>query len=204
MSRCGVLVLILVVGLLLFLGVHTFTNARGARATLVGKLGEGPYKGIYSAVSLVGIVLIWIGFGRYRAEGWIDVWYPPVWTRHLALTLVWVAFVCLAAAYLPGRIKRRLKHPMLAGVKIWALSHLLANGDLGSMLLFGTILAWAVVARIGVKRRRDEVLEHGGPAMEPAGWRNDVLAVAIGTVAWFVFARWLHPILIGVPVWPGA
>jgi uncharacterized membrane protein len=154
-------------------------------------------------VSLLGLVLIVWGFGRYRAYEWIDVWYPPVWTRHLALLLVWAAFIAFVAAYLPGRIKRALKHPMLAGVKIWALAHLLANGDLGSILLFGSILAWAVAARISVKRRRDEVRDHGGPVAEPAGWRNDVTAIVLGTVLWFVFARWLHPLLIGVPVLPG-
>lgn len=194
---------LLVLGLVLFLGTHLFTIRRSARAGVIGKLGEGGYKALYSLLSLAGIVLIAIGFGQYRAGGWVDVWYPPVWSRHLALLLVWFAFVFVAAAYLPGRIKARLKHPMLAGVKVWALSHLVANGDLGSILLFGSILAWAVIARIAVKRRRDEVQDHGGPVAAPAGWRNDALAVAIGTVAWFVFARWLHPLLIGVSVWPG-
>jgi uncharacterized membrane protein len=103
----------------------------------------------------------------------------------------------------PGRIKRALKHPLLAGVKIWALAHLLANGDLGSILLFGSILAWAVMARISIKRRRDEVRDHGGPIVEPAGWRNDILTIVLVTALWFAFARWLHPLLIGVPVWPG-
>jgi uncharacterized membrane protein len=195
--------LILILGLIIFLGTHVFTMRREARAAAIARLGEGPYKGLYSLISLLGLVLIVWGFGRYRANDWIDVWYPPVFTRHLALLLVWAAFVCLAAAYLPGRIKRTLKHPMLAGVKIWALAHLLANGDLGSILLFGSILAWAVLARISVKRRRDEVRDHGGPVAEPAGWRNDILALAIGTILWFAFARWLHPLLIGVPVLPG-
>jgi uncharacterized membrane protein len=195
--------LILILGLVIFLGTHVFSMRREARAAAIARLGEGPYKGLYSLLSLLGLVLVVWGFGRYRANDWIDVWYPPVWTRHLALLLVWAAFVCLAAAYLPGRIKRALKHPMLAGVKIWALAHLLANGDLGSILLFGSILAWAVMARISVKRRRDEVRDHGGPVSEPSGWRNDILALAIGTVLWFAFARWLHPLLIGVPAWPG-
>ena len=194
---------ILVLGLAIFLGTHAFTMARAPRAALISRLGEGPYKGAYSLVSLLGIVLIAVGFGRYRAAGYIDVWNPPVWTRHLALLLMWPAWVMVVAAYLPGRIKRTLKHPMLAGVKLWALAHLLANGDLGSILLFGSILAWAVLARISVKRRRDEVRDHGGPVAEPAGWRNDVLALAIGTILWFAFARWLHPLLIGVPVLPG-
>lgn len=193
---------ILVAGLALFLGAHAFTMSRGPRAALIGRVGEGPYKIAYSLLSLLGIVLIAYGFGAYRQDGWINVWSPPVWTRHLSLVLVLAAFIALAAAYLPGRIKGALKHPMLVAVKIWALSHLISNGDLGSMLLFGSILAWAVMARISLKRR-DEVRTHAGPALEPAGVRNDVLAVAIGAVTWFVFARWLHPSWIGVTVWPG-
>ncbi|MBA1157201.1 NnrU family protein [Microvirga mediterraneensis] len=191
---------LLIVGLVIFLGMHSFSMARARRAALIGRIGEGPYKGLYSIMSLLGIVLIAIGFGQYRANGYIPVWDPPVWTRHLALLLVWLAFICLAAAYLPGRIKARLKHPMLAGVKIWALAHLLANGDLGSILLFGSILGWAVLARISAKRR-DVAAQHGGTAA-PAGWRNDLLAVAIGTIAYAAFAFWLHPWLIGVPVLP--
>jgi uncharacterized membrane protein len=128
------------------------------------------------------------------------VWDPPVWTRHLALLLVLLAFICFVAAYLPGHIKARLKHPTLAGVKIWALAHLLANGDLGSILLFGSFLVWGVAARISVKRR-DVAAQHGGTAA-PAGIRNDVLAVAIGTIVYVAFVFWLHPWLIGVPVLP--
>lgn len=189
----------LLLGLVLFLGAHAFTMARGPRAALIGRLGEGPYKGLYSLVSLAGFVLIAYGFGLYRRDGWVELWSPPVWTRHLALLLVWAAFVCLAAAYRQSHIKRALKHPMIAGVKIWALAHLLANGDLGSLLLFGSFLVWGVLARISMKRRGDAV-----PAVAPDGWRNDAIALVIGTVAWFVFARWLHPWLIGVAVWPGA
>ncbi|WP_375461521.1 NnrU family protein [uncultured Enterovirga sp.] len=195
--------LALVAGLALFLGVHAFTMRREARGALIGRFGEGPYKLGYSLLSFAGLFLIIYGFGLYRRTGWIDVWYPPIWTRHLSLILVWAAFISLVAAYVPGRIKATLKHPMLVGVKLWAASHLLANGDLGSILLFGTILAWAVVARISLKRRPDEVRDHGGPVAAPAGWRNDAIAVAVGTVAWFVFARYLHPWWIGVAVWPG-
>ena len=193
--------IILILGLIIFIGAHSFTMARAPRAQAIARLGEGPYKGLYSLVSLLGLVLIIWGFGAYRGEGYIQVWNPPVWTRHLALLLVWPAFVAFAAAYLPGRIKGALKHPMLAGLKIWALAHLLANGDLGSMLLFAGLLAWALVTRISTKRR-DEVLDHGGPAAAPAGWRNDILAVAIGTVIYLAFLFWLHPWLIGVPVLP--
>ncbi|AWN46428.1 NnrU family protein [Methylobacterium terrae] len=194
--------LLMIAGLVLFLGTHAFTMARAPRAALIARVGEGPYKVGYSLVALLGLVVTGIGYGQYRAHGYIEVWSPPVWTRHLALLLVLLAFISFVAAYLPGRIKARLKHPMLLGVKIWATAHLLANGDLGSMILFGAILAWAVMARISAKRR-DEVKPHGGPAVAPAGWRNDALAVVIGVAAWFVFARVLHPWLIGVAVWPG-
>lgn len=192
---------LLVLGLIVFLGTHLFTTVRSPRAAMIERLGEGGYKGLYSLASLVGIVLIAIGYGQYRAGGSITVWEPPVWTRHLALILVWPAFIAFAAAYLPGRIKTALKHPMLAGLKLWALAHLLANGDLGSIVLFGSFLAWAVVARVSTKRR-DEVRDHGGPAAAPAGGRNDILALAIGTAAYLAFAVWLHPLLIGVTVWP--
>jgi uncharacterized membrane protein len=193
---------LLVLGLVLFLGTHLFTTARVPRARLIKRFGEGPYKGVYSVLSLAGIVLIAIGFGRYRAAGYIPVWDPPLWTRHLALLLVWFAFICLPAAYLPGRIKATLGHPMIASVKIWAFAHLLANGDLGSIVLFGSFLVWAVVARISVKRR-DEVVPHGGTAGPPRGFRNDAIAIAIGTVAYLLFVIWLHPLLIGVAVLPG-
>lgn len=192
---------ILILGLIVFIGAHAFTMAREQRASAIACLGEGPYKGLYSLVSLIGLVLIVWGFGQYRAGGYTQVWTPPVWTRHLALPLVWIAFVAFTAAYLPGRIRRALKHPMLAGLKIWAFAHLLANGDLGSMLLFGALLAWAVAARISTKRR-DEVVDHGGPVAAPAGWRNDILAIVIGTAIYLIFLIWLHPLLIGVPALP--
>jgi uncharacterized membrane protein len=193
-------VTLLVLGLILFVGTHSFSIARRSRAAIIGRVGEGAFKGLYSLLSLAGIVLISIGYGQYRANGYIPVWDPPVWTRHLALLLVLIAFICLVAAYLPGHIKRRLKHPMLVGVKIWAFAHLIANGDLGSILLFGSFLAWAVAARISVKRR-DVAAQHGGTAA-PAGWRNDILAVVIGVAVYVAFVFWLHPLLIGIPVLP--
>lgn len=198
--------LILILGLVLFLGTHAFSMLRAKRSEVVGQVGEGKYKLGYMLLSVLGLVLIGVGFHNYRAAGYIAVWDPPVWTRHLALTLVWLAFVCLAAAYLPGHIRAKAKHPMLLAVKIWATAHLLANGDLGSILLFGSFLAWAVVARISAKRRAltagQVVAQHGGAAA-PAGWRNDAIAVVVGVVAWFVFGKYLHPLLIGVYAWPG-
>ncbi len=193
--------LILILGLILFLGTHALSMARETRAGLIARLGEGPFKGLYSAVSLIGLVLIVYGFGVYRASGYVQVWNPPVWTQHLALALMPVAFVLLAAAYTRGRIRRAAKHPMLAAVKVWALAHLLANGDLGSMLLFGLFLAYAVVDRIAVKRRAPEA--HAHEEVVVSGWGADIAAVAIGLGLYLAFAFWLHPLLIGVSVMPG-
>jgi uncharacterized membrane protein len=184
----------LVAGLLVFLGAHTFTTMRAPRAALVGRLGEGPYKGLYSLASAIGLALIVWGFGRYRETGWIQVWTPPLALHHLALPLIWLAFVALAAAYSPlGKIKATLRHPMLVAVKIWALAHLLANGDLGGMILFASLLAWAVYDRIAVKRRGDA----GAPPSPVTS--GDMVAIAVGTIA-FLAMFWLHPKLIGVPI----
>jgi uncharacterized membrane protein len=184
----------LVLGLVIFLGGHTFTTLRAQRAALIERTGEGSYKGLYSLVALLGFVLIIHGFGAYRAAGYIQLWNPPTFLRHLVLLLMWPAMVALFAAYSPGIIKAKLKHPMLVAVKIWALAHLLANGDLGSILLFGSFLAWAVYDRIAVKRRGTPVL----PSDTPFG-RGDIIALGAGTVAYLALI-WLHPLLIGVPV----
>lgn len=198
--------LVLILGLVLFLGTHAFSMARTKRAQVIKRVGEQRYKLGYALLSGLGLALTAYGYGLYRQEGMIPVWSPPVFTRHLAVLLTLFAFISLAATYLPGHIRTRLKHPMLLAVKIWATAHLLANGDLGSMLLFGAFLAWAVAARISAKRRAltagRVAAQHGGQAA-PAGWRNDAIAVVIGLVAWFVFGKYLHPLLIGVAAWPG-
>lgn len=184
---------LLLLGLALFLGVHIFTTLRESRAALIGRLGEGGYKGLYSLLAAAGLVLIFIGFGSYRNAGYVQVWNPPFSIFHpIAAGLLWFAFVALTATYAPpSRIKSLLRHPMLVAVKAWALSHLLVNGDLGSMLLFGSLLAWAIYDRIAVKRRGDS----GAP---PVGWSiNDPLVVGLGSVA-YVAMFWLHDSLIGV------
>jgi uncharacterized membrane protein len=187
---------IMIIGLAAFLGSHTLVAMRPARAAVIARLGEMPYKALFAVVSLAGLVLIGWGFGAYRDAGLINIWMPPAWTRHLALLLVWPAIICVVAAYIPGDIKRILKHPMLVGVKLWALAHLIANGDLGSIVLFGSILAWAVFDRITLKRRSDA----GGPPIPDGGRRNDFFAVAIGTLVYFALGFWFHPLVIGVPV----
>jgi uncharacterized membrane protein len=191
---------VLIVGLVLFLGPHTLTASRGARQQLVNRLGLGPYKILYSVVSLVGLILIGYGFGLYRATEWTNLWTPPAWTRHLAVALMWFASIAIVAAYARGNIYRKLKHPMLVGVKTWALAHLIANGDLGSLLLFGAVLAWAVFDRISLKRRRDA----GAPPIPVGGVRNDVIAVVIGTIVFVALGLWFHPWVVGVPAFSGS
>jgi uncharacterized membrane protein len=187
---------LLIFGLVVFIGTHLFTTRRAARAGLIARIGEGPYKAVYAVLSLISLVLIGYGFARYRAAGMIDVWHPPIWTKHLAAALVWPAVIFVVAAYIPGRIKAALKHPMLVGVKLWALAHLIANGDLGSIVLFGSILAWAVFDRITLKRRSDA----GGPSIPAGGVRNDIIAVVVGTLVYVGLGLWFHPAVIGVPV----
>ena len=195
--------ILLILGLVLFLGTHAFTIMRGPRAALIERVGANPYKIGYTVLSLAGFALMCVGFWWYRADGYIPVWDPPVFTRHLALLLTWPAFICLAATGpRPSHIQAAVKHPTLLAIKIWSTAHLLANGDLGSILLFGGFLAWAVAARISLKRRADEPA-HKLPNPAPAGWQRDIIAVVAGTVVWLLFARFLHALLIGVPVWPG-
>ena len=187
---------LLIVGLALFLGAHVLTTRRDLRASLVARLGEGGYKVAYSIVALIGVALTAKGFSLYRATEWTDIWYPPKAMRHLTLALMLPAVILVAAAYIRGRIFAKLKHPMLAGVKLWALAHLLANGDLGSIILFGSVLAWAVYDRISLKHRADA----GAPPIPVGGVGNDLIAVGVGVVAYLALAFAFHPLVIGVPV----
>ncbi len=186
---------VLVLGLLLFLGVHsTRIVAEGWRAAKILHLGEQRWKGLYSLASLVGFVVLVYGYGIARQTP-VVLWAPPVWTRHLAALLMIPAFVLLVAAYVPGtRIKKAVGHPMLVGVKTWAVAHLLANGTLNDVVLFGAFLAWAVVDYISC-RRRDRA---AGTVYVTGPASRDVSAVIVGLVAWALFAFWLHGWLIGV------
>ncbi len=188
--------ILLILGLVLFLGVHVLTTRRESRARLIARLGEGLYKTLYAVVAILGLALIAKGFSLYRATEWVDIWYPPKAMRHLTLALMLPATILIVAAYVRGRIYEKLKHPMLAGVKLWALAHLLANGDLGSIILFGSVLAWAVYDRISLKRRADP----GSPPIPVGGVGNDVIAVVIGVIAYLALAFAFHPLVIGVPV----
>jgi uncharacterized membrane protein len=186
----------MILGLVLFLGVHTLTTQRELRARVIASTGEGGYKAGYAVASLLGLALIVWGFAQYRATGWIDVWYPPKALKHIAMALMLPAVILVVAAYIRGRIYTALKHPMLAGVKLWAAAHLLANGDLGGIILFGSFLGWAVFDRISLKRRTDP----GAPPIPVGGWGNDLIAVAVGIVAYLALAFAFHPVVIGVPV----
>jgi len=186
---------ILILGLLVFLATHVFVTFRDHRARLVERLGRNGYRGLFSLVAIVGLVLIVWGYGDYRAHGSIQIWSPPAFMRHATIGLMLFAVIFLTAAFIPSHIKTALKHPMLASVKTWAFAHLLSNGDLGSILLFGTFLAWGVYARIAAKRRGDF-----GTAAAPAGWGNDIVVVLLGVVIYLALGFAFHPIVIGVPV----
>ena len=187
--------LILIAGLLVFLATHVFVSMRGARAAAMARLGVIGYRIAFSVVSIAGLVLIVWGYGLYRAHEWIDLWYPPAFTRHITVLLMLFSIIFMTAAFFPSHIKARLKHPMLASVKTWALAHLISNGDLGSILLFGTFLGWAVFARISAKRRTDEVA-----AVAPKGYTNDAIVVLLGIVIYLALGYVFHPVFIGVPV----
>ena len=188
--------LLMILGLILFFGVHTLTTQRELRAQVIGSMGEGSYKIGYTLASVAGLALVTWGFANYRATGWIDVWNPPTAFKHITVALMLPAIIMVVASYIRGRIYTTLKHPMLTGIKLWAAAHLLANGDLGSIILFGSFLAWAVFDRISLKRRPDA----GGPPIPVGGPGNDLIAIAVGAVAYLALAFAFHPVVIGVPV----
>ena len=187
---------VMILGLILFLGVHTLTTRRKLRAQVIAAMGEGSYKIGYTLLSVAGLALVTWGFSRYRATGWIDVWNPPIALKHITVALMLPAVILVVASYIRGRIYTTLKHPMLTGVKLWAAAHLLANGDLGSIILFGSFLAWAVYDRISLKHRPDA----GAPPIPVGGPGNDLIAIAVGIVAYLALAFAFHPVAIGVPV----
>lgn len=186
---------ILILGLIVFLATHVFVTMREARAATIAKLGLNTYRVLFSIVSLGSLAVIVWGFGEYRAHGAIHVWSPPGFMRHITVALMLPAVILVVAYFIPSHIKAKAKHPMLAGIKTWALAHLLSNGDLGSILLFGSFLAWGVYARIAAKRRSDIVT-----TVAPAGWTNDIIVVVLGIVIYLALGYAFHPILIGVPV----
>jgi uncharacterized membrane protein len=187
----------LILGLVLFLGVHSIAIVAPAwRDRTVARLGEGPWKGAYSLISIASFVLLIWGYGIARQHP-VVLYTPPLWMRHLTALLMVPVFPLALAAYFPGRIKAALKHPLLAAVKFWALAHLLANGMLADLLLFGGFLAWAVADRISLKRRTQRAI----PAAPPSRL-NDAIAVIAGLALYALFVFWLHTRLIGVSPMP--
>ncbi len=186
---------LLIVGLALFLGIHSVAIAApGLRAAAVARLGLNGWKGVYSLIAIAGFVLLCIGYGEARVTNPVWLWQPPKTMRHIALLLMLPVFPLLLAAYLPGRIRTATKHPMLIATKLWALAHLLANGGLHDVLLFGGFLAWAVADRISLKRRANVT----PPPSAPASRWNDLVVVLGGLAIYVLFVGGLHKILIGV------
>jgi uncharacterized membrane protein len=186
---------ILIVGLTLFLGVHSVRMLAGPwRAQVIARRGENTFKGVYTLLSLAGFALLIWGYGAARATP-VELWNPPAWTRHPAALLMLASFILLVAAYVPrNHIKAAVGHPMVLGVKTWALAHLLANGRLADVILFGGFLVWAVI-NFSASRRRDRI---EGVRYPPGTAGSTAITVALGAVAWVVFAMWLHAWLIGV------
>ncbi len=183
---------LLILGLLVFLGIHTVRMvAPDWRLARIAAMGEGRWKGVYSLVSLAGLVLIIFG---WRAAPHIELYTTPFWMAHLAILLMALALISLMVSNLPaGKLKPALKHPMLLAVKLWAFAHLLVNGDLASVLLFGSFLAWAVWNRIAVKRR-------GGAVAKPGPVTNDIIAVVSGLAIWAILIWKAHVWIAGVPI----
>ncbi len=183
-----------ILGLVLFLGVHSVAIVAPAwRERQIAQRGEMAWKGLYSVVSLVGFVLLIYGYGIARQSP-VVLWTPPAALRHLAMLLLVPVFPLLLAAYLPGRIKTAAKHPMLLAVKLWATAHLLVNGTLVAVLLFGAFLVWAVLDRIAAKRRAVARVVPGAPPSVA----NDAIAVVGGLMIYGAFVVWGHLWLIGV------
>jgi uncharacterized membrane protein len=188
--------LILILGLVLFIGAHLIPTAPGLRAALAARLGENRPKLLVTALSFAGLILIVIGAEGFRGSA-ADVllWTPPVWGRHLAFLLMLAAFILVVAAYVPSQLRDATRHPMLTGLILWALAHLLANGDLLAAILFGSFLAFGIIDRISLAQRGV------GPKKPAQGFGGDLLAVGLGAALWAATFFWLHG-LAGLPLLP--
>jgi uncharacterized membrane protein len=191
---------LLIGGLALFIVVHLVPTRPALRAGLVERLGDGPYRGLFSLLSIAGLVLIVLGFGHMQGlgRGNPELWVPPVWIKHVVFLLMVPAIILLVAAYVPSRIRTAVGHPMLTALIIWAFAHLLANGDLASVLLFGSFLGYAIYDRISVVDRASP-----GPLGAARGRGiNDVLVIVGGLALYALILFWGHAKLTGVPLLP--
>lgn len=186
---------ILILGLLIFLGTHSVRMfADGWRTRQIARLGPLRWKGCYAGISAIGFILLLWGYSLARMDP-VYLWLPPLWTRHVAAALTLPALILVAAAYVPGtRMRAAVGHPMLAGVKLWAIAHLLANGTLADVVLFGGFLVWAA-ADFAISRRRDRA---SGYAPQPGILRNDLIAASVGFAVWISISGYLHRVLFGV------
>lgn len=186
---------ILIAGLVVFFAVHSIAIvADGWRRRMIERMGEWPWKGLYSVIAVIGLVLIIWGYALARQEP-VVLYSPPGWLRYVAVLLLIPVFPLLLATYLPGRIQTATKHPMLDATKLWAFAHLLANGTLADVLLFGSFLVWAGATRVSLKYRPVRPV----PSLPASPW-NDVIAVGLGVGIYLAFIAGLHAMLIGVPV----
>ncbi len=188
--------LVMVIGLILFFAIHAVPTNLELKNGLVARFGTGGYKVFFGVMSTIGLALIVLGFHKLQLHPGKNpiLWDPPVFMRHIALSLMLLSMIALVATYVPSHIHVWLKHPMLVAIKIWALAHLLANGDLASLILFGSFLAFAVYDRISVKRRGDL-----GPLGKGSGpWLNDVIVVVLGVALYAAIVLYLHEFVIGV------
>jgi len=187
---------LLIIGIIVMIGIHLVPAFPDERERLIEHFGTNGYRLLFSVLATLGLVLLVWGFARAPV---IQIWSPPYWTRYVAMVLMLPVFILLIAAYLPGEIKAKVKHPFLVAIKTWALAHLIANGDLASIILFGSFLAYAVFDRIALKRRAATgivTVPETGPA------RNDAISVVGGLLLYAAFLVWLHPLLIGTSPLP--
>lgn len=182
---------LLILGLVLFLGIHSVRMVGDIRANTIAARGENTWKAVYSVASIIGFIVLVYGYGQAR-QGAPVLYVPPTALQPVTWLLMWPSMILLVASQIPaGKIKAAVKHPMIVGIKVWAFSHLLVNGDLATVILCGSFLVWSVSNRIWWKR-------HGDPVPASVAVRNDVIAVVGGTIAYVAFVLWLHSWLIGV------
>jgi uncharacterized membrane protein len=186
---------ILIIGLALFIANHLLASFREQRAALMTRVGRPLYHSLFGLMSIVSLALIVWGYAEYRATGWVQIWLPSPYMRHVTIALMLIASILIAAYLIPSHLKARVKHPLLAATKTWAFAHLLSNGDLGSIILFGSLLAWAIYAFVRAKHRKDVALPSA-----PVGWMNDVFVVLVGVALFLALGYWFHPYAIGIPV----
>ena len=176
----------------MFFGIHSVSIAALPLRNRLAEKSEIGWKAFYSLISLAGLGLIIHGYADYRLMA--PVYYvPPVWLRHMSALLLLPVFVLALAPYFPSRLNRMIKHPQVTAVKLWAMAHLLVNGSLADLILFGSFLVWAIVLRISLKHRPVRAVPH-----VPESRANAGIVIIAGLVIYAVFTQWLHVVLIGV------